>query len=75
MEETRNEIKKVLYKEKPIAVKYAQPQNKSFAYKTQTSLGEILFDVPISDMGESLFDWEMPAQLLIRWMVEPKHTT
>lgn len=65
----RNEIKKALYKEKPKAKKIAQPRNKSFLYSCKTSLGEHRFDVPISEMGESFFENEIQAQLLIRWMI------
>ena len=65
----RNEIKKTLYREKPKASKIAQPLNKRFLYEAKTSLGHVRFDVPIRDMGETFFEKEMPAQLLIRWMV------
>ena len=67
-----NEIKKVLYKEKPLAKKYAQPENKSFYYKVDTSIGEVRFNVPISEMGDNLFESEISAQLLIRWIVQNK---
>jgi hypothetical protein len=64
-----NEIKKALYKEKPIAKKIAHPKNKSFLYETSVSGSNIRFNVPICEMGEKHFDSEMPAQLLIRWIV------
>ena len=64
-----NEIKKVLYKEKPIAVRYGESLFfKTYLYTTQSSLGKIKFSVPISDMGEKLFEEKIPAQLLIRWI-------
>lgn len=63
---TKNEIKKELYKQKPIALETADyPTFKSY----QTTLEDgtlVIFDIP-KDEGE--FDSEMPAQLLIRWMI------
>jgi hypothetical protein len=37
-------------------------------YVTETSLGEIKFVIPVSDMGEADFLPEMDAKLLIRWI-------
>ncbi len=68
--EEANKIKKALYKEKPTAVKIAQPKNERFLYEAETSLGKVRFDVPINEMGETFFEREMPAQLLIRWLVK-----
>lgn len=62
-----NEIKKALYKEKPIAIKIAIDGYEQH-YTAKTSLGEVLFRVPVSDMGDRLFEDKIPAQLLIRWI-------
>lgn len=69
------EIKKTLYKEKPVAWQINDEtktiDNKSvklITYKTECSIGTILFTVPTNDMGDKLFDNELPAQLLIRWI-------
>lgn len=73
-----NEIKKALYKEKPTAKKTAQinglvdpPIMLHAEYKCKLSNGTtVIFAVPRKEMGEKTFDDEMPAQLLIRWMVK-----
>lgn len=73
--ENLNEIKKLLYKEKPIAVKNNELSTSTeFVYKCDitgmTYLHEnfITFNVPVSDMGDAKFGEEEPAQLLIRWI-------
>lgn len=75
-----NEIKKVLYKEKPTVYEIEQitgggsEDTPEFAnYVAKTSIGEIHFKVPFKEMGEDCFgedrfDEEIPAQLLIRWL-------
>ena len=72
---TKEEIKKVLYKEKPLAVEVETisgggeiSDNGITTYETQTSLGKIVFKVPYSEMGEERFEEQLPAQLLIRWL-------
>lgn len=73
-----NEIKKSLYKEKPIAKKTAQimglvdpPIMLHAEYKCKLANGTtVIFAVPRKEMGEKPFDDEMPAQLLIRWIVK-----
>ena len=72
-----NEIKKALYREKPIAKKTAQimglvdpPIMLHAEYKCKLKDGTtVIFAVPRKEMGEKPFDDEVPAQLLIRWMV------
>jgi hypothetical protein len=62
------EIKKVLYKERPTAnLKYIG--GGSAWYESNTSLGLVSFNIPISDMGDNKFNAVEPAQLLIRWIV------
>lgn len=67
-----NEIKKVLYKEKPIARTNVNLSHNgetvAKSYLATGSLGDHYFKVPLSEMGETPFEDEMPAQLLIRWL-------
>ena len=67
MEKSKNELKKALYREKPIA-KLSDSNNELFTYVAKTTLGDITFKVPVNDMGDATFHPYMPAQLLIRWM-------
>lgn len=62
-----NEIKKELYKEKPVATCHLA-HNEIYVYETETSSYHVQFIVPVSEMGENRFDEEVPAQLLIRWI-------
>ena len=62
-----NEIKKALYKEKPIAKRVFFPMQLKY-YDAKTSIGEIRFIIPIEDFGTIEWLDEMPAQLLIRWI-------
>ena len=70
----KNEAKKVLYREKPVAKMLPLP-NGAIArkgiiqYRAETSAGEILFDVDVADMGDADLFPEMPAQLMIRYLV------
>ena len=72
MENNNNEIKKYLLKQKPIA--YFQYIRKEVAYyqvivfEGIMTKGTIIFEVPVSDMGEADFKAEMPAQFLLRWI-------
>lgn len=71
-----NEIKKVLYKEKPMAKRTAiYRDGGSTDHEAMTSLGVVRFHVPIQDKrgtdGTLLPEFqqdEIPAQLLIRWL-------
>lgn len=63
-----NEIKKALYREKPVAIRYATEED-VFSYGTTLKDGtELHFDVPTNDMGDAEFEEEMDAHLLIRWL-------
>ncbi len=65
-----NEIKKALYKEKPLAT-LTLIRNGNANYSTKLEDGsDVLFEVPVSDMGESGFYPSMDAKLLIRWIVK-----
>lgn len=65
----KNEIKKLLYKEKPTA--FLNYIRKGVAYY-HTELGgkNIWFEIPVEDMGDADFGTTMDAKLLIRWLVE-----
>lgn len=65
------EIKKILYKEKPVATRQSTIVSHSGTtsyYKAHTSIGEITFTIPHSEMGLNTFNQEENAQLLIRWI-------
>lgn len=63
---TNNEIKKALYKEKPIAIKTAFEHKDYVHYVAELSGKRIVqFEIPHS---EANFDKTVPAQLLIRWL-------
>ena len=63
-----NEIKKALYKEKPTARLMAVDlDTKAATYETTCSHGEVVFEIP-EDENEN-FPEEIPAQLLIRWIL------
>lgn len=70
-----NEIKKVLYKEKPTAKRTrskSAPITRNVThqvYECASSLGEHTFEIPISEFFSGSFEEEIPAQLLIRWIV------
>lgn len=69
---TTNQVKVALYKEKPIAIRsrFTGAQCDIYVYSCQLSNSKtIFFEVPRSEMGENIFDEKMPAQLLIRWLV------
>ena len=63
----KNEIKKELYKQKPTAeFQYIRKGN---AYYRKIINEEIvIFEIPISDMGDADFGINMEAKLLQRWI-------
>lgn len=68
----KNQIKKILYKEKPIASKVffkgaGGAAEISDIYETTTSVGKFRFIIPIADRPANL-QIDEPAQLLIRWL-------
>lgn len=67
----KNEIKKALYREKPLAKRVENTGRDEYYYLYHTIIlgnKDIFFKVPISDMGDNLFDSEISAQFLIRWV-------
>lgn len=64
----KNEIKKALYKEKPIAMFRVNCADYK-SYGTKLTEGTIIrFKIPFKDIGDNVFENEIPAQLLIRWI-------
>lgn len=67
----KNDIKKRLYKEKPIAeLKFKYEEGYQYAAWVDSIKDTVFFFVPFSDMGTSIhrFKEEMPAHELIRWL-------
>lgn len=61
------DIKKALYKEKPLAEKRViNDGNGNVIYSCETSLGEVIFCIPTEEAKD--FGNREPAQLLIRWI-------
>lgn len=70
----KNEIKKELYKQKPIAEFQYIRKGKAY-YNTTVEdavLGRVFvkFEIPVEDMGDADFGIEMEAKLLQRWIME-----
>lgn len=66
----KNQIKKILYKEKPIASRHSYDLTMNggiYTYVTETSVGKFLFKIPEADKPVNL-NLDEPAQLLIRWL-------
>lgn len=73
-----NEIKKALYKQKPIAKETWVTDKDNLTGVKPYSVYKALLDddmnkiitfvVPHFEMGETRFEKELPAQLLIRWL-------
>jgi len=63
-----NDLKKQIYKEKPKAtLLYIRKGNAT--YKANLTDDKVLFEVPVSDMGNADFLPEMDAKLLNRWLI------
>jgi len=64
----KTEIKKRLYKEKPEAL-FSHIKMGTAYYYCKLDEETLIFEIPVSDMGEAQFGSRMEAQLLIRWLV------
>jgi hypothetical protein len=62
------EVKKYLYRNKPTA-KVKSKMSTYYLYYADIDQHYVSFLVPIAEMGETPFEDELPAQLLIRWLV------
>ncbi len=66
---TLTEIKKALYKEKPIATLTTKDEQEYRYVTLLESINDfIAFRVPTKDMGDHRFKDDEPAHLLIRWI-------
>lgn len=66
---TKTEIKKALYKEKPLA-RLDFIRIGTAYYNTTLENGTVVnFEVPVTDMGEADFTTTMEGKLLQRWIV------
>jgi hypothetical protein len=71
-----NKIKIALYKEKPLAI-IIKVTKSSITYRTTIKADgsediSIYFDVPLSEIGDAVFERFMDAKLLIRWIIVPE---
>ena len=64
-----NEIKKALYKEKPVAVFKFIRKGVAYYSTTLDDKNIVNFEIPCNDMGDSDFLYCMEAQHLNRWIV------
>lgn len=64
-----NEIKKELYRQKPVAYLVKIYQGVIY-YTANIDSGPVNFEVPVSDLGDASFEAQMDAKLLIRWLVD-----
>jgi hypothetical protein len=65
---TLEEIKKEMYKQKPIA-HFKSIKNGVVYYYADLIKERIEFCIPVNDMGEAEFKANMEAQFLNRWIV------
>jgi hypothetical protein len=68
---TLNDIKKYLYKNKPIAaLKNVTADGIWYScdIEISTTTYEVLFCVPLNEIGDTIFERQMPAQLLNRYI-------
>lgn len=71
-----NQIKKDLYKQKPLAYRIADGIDEKIGvfslYRAKCTDHTVLFTVPRSDMGDHPFEDKVEGQLLIRWITNNK---
>ena len=65
---TQDEIKKILYKTKPLA-KIESVSKRGVHYECEIPERILHFIVPLDDMGDGTFNHEMQSHLLIRYIV------
>ena len=71
----QNEIKKALYREKPLAI-FVSADKATLTYTCFIKeVYQLYFCIPHSDIGDAKFGTSMPAQQLIRWLVIPSKNT
>ena len=67
---TKNEIKKELYKNNPVAHFDYIRKGIAYYFTMLHNEKEIRFEVPVSDMGDADFHEKMDSKHLNRWIVE-----
>lgn len=65
----KNELKKLLYKNKPLA-RIESVSKKGIHYELELPETIIHFLVPLDDIGDGTFNHEMQSQLLIRYIYD-----
>jgi hypothetical protein len=70
----KTEIKKALYREKPLAI-FDKLVKGVMTYRSTIKKDadedyDVYFNIPINDIGDAVFERFMNAQLLIRYIVE-----
>lgn len=63
----KNEIKKLLYRLNPEAELMNITKDRIF-YITKIEDRTLRFFIPLGDIGDAKFEWQMEAKLLIRWL-------
>lgn len=63
----KNEIKKWLYKNKPLA-KFMFVNSDGITYQTKMEDKTILFVIPLDEIGTITYGLETESQLLLRWL-------
>lgn len=78
---TLTEIKKALYKQKPFAIFYHCRKTLAGVFLVygceigdNNGLPNIIFDIPVEELGIGLIGNSIEAQLLIRYIVQPEIT-
>ncbi len=62
------EIKKALYKQKPLASFVKIKDGCAYYLSNITEQDGLIFKIPVGDMGDAEFIFLMDAKLLIRWL-------
>lgn len=66
----RDEIKKDIYRTKPVAeLLYINKDGIHYKAHVWESAYNIFFRVPLNDLGEAKWSANMPAQLLLRYLI------
>ena len=64
----KNEVKKYLYKNKELVAIFTYYASGSLYYAVRLEDGFYQFPVAISDLGDTVFDSEIKASFLNRWV-------
>jgi hypothetical protein len=64
-----NEIKKTLYKEKPLATLLYIRKGSAYYFTSLSDGTRVDFEVPVNDMGDTDYLNQMDAKLLIRYII------